>query len=66
MKKLIGIGDCCIDYYAQTDTAYPGGNPVNVAVYYNRLGGKSAYIGSVGTDRFGKVMTDALKGQNVR
>lgn len=65
MKKLIAIGDNCIDYYAASDKSYPGGNSVNVAVYYHRLGGESAYIGSVGTDRFGKILNDSMKEKGV-
>lgn len=40
MKRIACIGDNCIDYYDDSGVAYPGGNPVNVAVYTLRLGGK--------------------------
>lgn len=36
--RLAAVGDNCIDLYDQTGDAYPGGNPVNVAVYTVRLG----------------------------
>ena len=36
--------------------AYPGGNPVNVAVYMRRLGMDASYTGVVGTDQYGSIM----------
>ena len=33
---LVAVGDNCVDYYVQTRTGYPGGNPVNVSVYFTR------------------------------
>ena len=43
--RLAAVGDNCIDLYDQTGDAYPGGNPVNVAVYTVRLGGSASYTG---------------------
>lgn len=63
--KIVAVGDNCIDYYVQTKEAYPGGNPVNVAVYAKRLGVDSAYIGVVGSDVFGEVLIDALKNKQI-
>ena len=37
--RVAAIGDNCIDYYDSLNESYPGGNPVNVAVYIKRLGG---------------------------
>lgn len=62
---LIAVGDNCVDYYVQTQTGYPGGNPVNVAVYFTRLGGSAAYIGAVGTDEGGALICDGLRRENV-
>ena len=53
--RVAAIGDNCIDYYDSLNESYPGGNPVNVAVYIKRLGGESSYTGAVGTDSFGKI-----------
>ena len=61
MKKIACVGDNCIDYYDATGEAFPGGNPVNVAVYIRRMGGVSSYTGAVGNDRFGTVLLDALR-----
>ena len=42
MLKIACVGDNCVDYYDDTLESFPGGNPVNVAVYVRRLGGASA------------------------
>ena len=67
MKKIriAAAGDNCMDVYDKENKAFPGGNPVNVAVYVARLGGESAYIGPVGTDAYGKQMMDAIRGKGV-
>lgn len=38
---------------------------MNVAVYVARLGGESTYIGAVGTDKYGKIMLDAIAAKGV-
>ncbi|PON81400.1 Ribokinase [Trema orientale] len=43
----------------------PGGAPANVAVGIARLGGSSAFIGKVGEDEFGYMLTNILKENNV-
>ena len=50
--KLAAVGSNCIDYYVNLDGGrpYPGGGPVNMAVYTVRLGGEASYTGPVGTD----------------
>ncbi|WP_218921354.1 fructoselysine 6-kinase [Bacillus massilinigeriensis] len=63
--KLVAVGDNCIDFYEKTDQAYPGGNAVNVAVYFRRNGGESAYIGAVGNDSFGKILLNGLQEKGV-
>ena len=37
IPRLAAVGDNCMDVYDQTGEAFPGGNPVNVAVYTLRL-----------------------------
>lgn len=63
--KLCTVGDNCIDYYLPAKEAFPGGNAVNVAVYFKRLGGESSYIGAVGTDDFGRIMIEAMRGKGL-
>lgn len=65
--KLAAVGSNCIDYYNNVENgkAYPGGGPVNMAVYTLRLGQKASYIGPVGDDDYGKIMIDAVKAKGV-
>ena len=63
--RIVGVGDNCIDAYDQLGEAYPGGNPVNVAVYMKRLGGEASYVGHVGTDDNGSLLIEALKNKGV-
>lgn len=63
--KIACVGDNCVDYYDNTGEAFPGGNPVNVAVYVRRMGGESAYIGAVGTDEYGGLILRALAEKGV-
>ncbi len=63
--KLAAVGDNCMDVYDNTGEVFPGGNPVNVAVYYVRLGGEASYTGAVGTDEYGDLMVKAISRMNV-
>lgn len=63
--RIATVGDNCIDYYKDLHTGYPGGNPVNVAVYLKRLGVEASYVGFVGNDDYGKILTDALAEKGV-
>ncbi len=63
--KIACIGDNCIDYYDESGLAFPGGNPVNAAVYLRRLGAESAYLGAVGTDSFGELLLRRLTEKGV-
>lgn len=63
--KVATVGDNCMDVYDSLDQAYPGGNPVNVAVYTVRLGGRASYTGVVGDDKYGQIMRDALAAKQV-
>lgn len=63
--KIAAVGDNCMDVYNNLNQAFPGGNPVNVAVYSIRLGGKASYTGVVGDDKYGQIMIDALNSKGV-
>lgn len=65
MLKLATAGDNCIDYYAAQGKMFPGGNPINVAVYAVRSGLSSSYTGAVGNDAYGAFMLESLKGKGV-
>ena len=67
MIKIACVGDNCVDFYDNTNEAFPGGNPVNVAVYVRRLGGESAYLGAVGTDDHGRLKAEyTIEGMHIR
>lgn len=63
--KLAAVGDNCMDVYENTGQSYPGGNPVNVAVYFVRLGGAASYTGVVGTDPYGTLMKEKIGAKGV-
>ncbi|MDQ6595726.1 fructoselysine 6-kinase [Bacillus salipaludis] len=63
--RIVTVGDNCMDVYLASGKAYPGGNPVNVAVYLKELGADSSYIGWVGNDQYGDQMIEAVQGKGV-
>ncbi len=60
--RLAAIGSNCIDFYKNLDGGkpFPGGGPVNMAVYTIRMGGQASYIGPVGTDEYGNIQKNAM------
>ena len=72
-RDIITLGELLVDLTQKgTDengngefTAYPGGAPANVAVAASRLGAKTAFIGKVGDDAFGRMLTETLKNEDV-
>ncbi len=63
--KVAAVGDNCVDVYEKEGKQYPGGNPVNVAVYLRRMGLDASYTGAVGTDEYGARLVEALRGKGV-
>lgn len=65
--KLAAIGSNCIDYYKNLEggKSFPGGGPVNMAVYTVRIGGEASYIGPVGNDANGEIMKHGIKEKGV-
>ena len=65
--KLAAVGSNCVDFYSNIENgkAYPGGGPVNMAVYMVRLGGEASYTGPVGDDAYGKIMQEAIAAKGV-
>jgi fructokinase len=51
-----GVNERGIPLFSQN----PGGGPVNMLAMYARLGGRSAFIGKVGRDRFGDFLRETL------
>ena len=68
MDKIWVLGDAVVDLLPEGDGKLlqcPGGAPANVAVGIARLGGKSAFIGRVGDDPFGRFMQKTLADEQV-
>ncbi|KQL33146.1 fructoselysine kinase [Bacillus sp. FJAT-25509] len=63
--RIVTVGDNCMDVYLANEKVYPGGNPVNVAVYLKQLGADSSYIGWVGSDSFGDQMIKSIQSKGV-
>jgi fructokinase len=72
VTDIAAIGEILVDL-TQTGTAqgagqfsaYPGGAPANVAVAASRLGARTAFIGKVGQDAFGRALRQALRNDRV-
>lgn len=71
--NIVSIGELLVDL-TQTGTdkngipqyaANPGGAPANVAVAASLMGAKTAFIGKVGCDSFGMMLSETLKSKNV-
>ena len=65
MIKIACIGDSCVDYYDSLDRKYPGGNPVNFAVYLRRMGAEASFVGAVGSDEDGQLVREALQEKHI-
>ncbi|HCM9647313.1 TPA: aminoimidazole riboside kinase [Enterobacter bugandensis] len=68
MEKIWVLGDAVVDLLPDGEGKLlqcPGGAPANVAVGIARLGGKSAFIGRVGDDPFGRFMVKTLADERV-
>lgn len=71
MYDVIAIGEILIDFTPalfEKESGFipkPGGAPANVSVAVSRLGGKSAFIGKVGDDQFGKLLVNTLVSEQV-
>lgn len=63
---LATVGDNCIDVYAPPlSVSAVGGQALNVAVIWSRLGWQVEYIGAVGDDAEGRRVRDAIRSQGV-
>ena len=72
MKKdldVIGLGELLIDFTMNGSStqgnpffeANPGGAPCNVLSMLQKLGKKTAFIGKVGRDSFGRMLRETLE-----
>jgi len=68
MFDVVSLGELLIDFTPSGkteagNTLYeqnPGGAPANVTAAVSKLGGKSAFIGKVGSDAFGRFLKETL------
>lgn len=68
MKKfdVVALGELLIDFTENVKSSQgnpvlevnPGGKPYNVLAMLNKLGKKTAFIGKVGNDTFGKQLAE--------
>ena len=63
--RLLGLGDNTVDTYVDRGLQFPGGNAVNVAVQAKRLGAETGYLGCLGSDEGGMLISDALRQEGV-
>ena len=69
MLDVVALGELLIDFTTvsadregyPTMAAHPGGAPANFLAAVTKFGGKTALLGKVGTDAFGKLLTGTLQ-----
>ena len=69
MIDVVALGELLIDFACvstdgdgyPTMAAHPGGAPANFLAAITKFGGKTALLGKVGTDAFGKMLTGTLQ-----
>lgn len=60
--RVAAVGDNCLDVYVEQDLLTVGGNALNVAANWLRLGLSSRYFGAVGEDEAGTAIRDGVNG----
>ena len=70
MIDVVALGELLIDFTTTatdadgypTMAAHPGGAPANFLAALSKFGAKTAFLGKVGTDTFGRLLTATLQG----
>lgn len=73
MFDVVALGEILIDFtpHAVSENGNPlfernpGGAPANVLAALSKLGAKTAFIGAVGNDQFGRYLKDCLSNNNI-
>lgn len=65
MDQLLAVGLNMADIYVDEGKMYPGGNEVNVAVYAQRLGFSSGFLGVFGDDEMAGCIKNVLEKESV-
>ena len=60
MTQVIAVGDNCLDLFLTRGQMAFGGNALNVAVQWHRMGLQARYFGAVGADATGALMREAV------
>jgi fructoselysine 6-kinase len=63
--RLAGVGDNVVDRYRDLGTMFPGGQALNVAVYAQRFGIPSGYVGVLGNDVAGRHVLGAIRAEGL-
>ena len=69
MMDVVALGELLVDFTCQnvdaagypTMAAHPGGAPANFLATLAKFGAKTAFLGKVGNDAFGKLLTGTLE-----
>ncbi|WP_084480004.1 PfkB family carbohydrate kinase [Brucella pseudogrignonensis] len=59
--NLVAVGDNCLDAYLDKGVVTVGGNALNVAVQWKRLGVGARYMGAMAPDREAEIMLDVIE-----
>jgi fructoselysine 6-kinase len=59
-KKVVAVGDNCVDIYYTLNQFYPTGNAVDFAINLSQLGCEIALVSIKGNDIFGKSIENVL------
>ncbi|MGO4690102.1 PfkB family carbohydrate kinase [Glaciibacter sp. 2TAF33] len=65
MVAIVAVGDNVVDCYEAPPQMFPGGNSLNVSVFARRAGARASYIGAVGQDQAGKLISRSLLDEGV-
>ena len=73
MYDVVALGELLIDFTTQsidsdgypTMAAHPGGAPANFLAAIAKFGGEVGMLGKIGTDTFGKLLTNTLRGAGI-
>ena len=73
MLDVVALGELLIDFACvstdesgyPTMAAHPGGAPANFLAAITKFGGRTALMGKVGTDAFGKLLTGTLEDSGI-
>lgn len=73
MYDIVALGELLIDFTCvstdaggyPTMAAHPGGAPANFLAAVTKFGGKTALLGKVGTDAFGRMLTATLQSAGI-